>query len=134
MKTRSSRQSGFSLIEVMVAILITGMALPPLLMAFGQQSGGIAYLRDKSIAQWVASNKLEETRLLLARSQRLFKGKRSGSTEMADREWFWWMSSQATSVEDFYRVEVRIAESEQDEEQPMVTLVGFMAAKAVDEN
>ena len=34
--------------------------------ALYQQIDGTAYLRDKSIAQWVASNKLAESRILLS--------------------------------------------------------------------
>jgi general secretion pathway protein I len=131
---RLHRERGFTLVEVMVAVLIAGLALPPLLTAFARQSDGIEYLRRKSIAHWVAGNKLEETRLVLTRTQRLFRGRRSGSTEMAGQEWYWWMTSQETSVEDFYRVEVSIGESENAEEAPLVTLVGFMAAAGVDEN
>ena len=130
---RTSRARGFTLVEVMVAILIAGLALPPLLMAFASQSDGIAYLRQKSIANWVASNKMEEMRLVRTRTQRLFTGRRSGSTEMAGEEWFWWITSEQTTVDTFYRIEISIADSEEAEEEPLVTLVGFMTAQRVDE-
>ena len=62
------KNRGFTLIEVMVALMVIAIALPALLGALYRQVDGSAYLRAKSIAQWVASNKLTENRIQLARS------------------------------------------------------------------
>lgn len=127
MRIRSARGRGFTLIEVLVALIIAALLLPALLMSFGNQADGIAYLRDKSIAQWVASNKLEEARLEARHTGTVFAGKRDGMTEMAQREWHWWLVSEKTEVEDFYRLQVKVAAREQDEDAPLYTLVGFTA-------
>ncbi len=124
-----AEQRGFTLIEVMVSLIIAAFLLPALLMGFNQQADGIAYVRDKSVAQWVASNKLTEIRIEVARSGRLFQGERSGSTEMVTRDWYWWLETQATEVEDFHRVEVRVADKEDRGDEPLFTLVGFIAAE-----
>ena len=113
------------MIEVMVALMVIAIALPALLGAVYRQVEGTAHLRDKSIAQWVASNKLTETRIQQFRSGQVFQGTRSGVTEMADRDWYWWLESTATEVEDFYRIEVRVAAAEDRQQQPLYTLVGF---------
>jgi general secretion pathway protein I len=125
----SMKNRGFTLIEVMVALMVIAIALPALLGALYRQVDGSAYLREKSIAQWIASNKLTENRIQLARSGRLFSGTRSGVSEMAQRDWYWWLVSTKTEVEDFYRIEVRVAASEEDESTPLFTLVGFAYAR-----
>ena len=132
MMKSEQRQSGFTLVEVMVALIIVAFLLPALLMGFNQQADGIAYLRDKSVAQWVASNKLTEARIEVRRTGSLFQGKRSGSSEMLERDWYWWLESETTDVEDFYRIEVRVAASEADEDNPLFTLMGFVAASQTD--
>ena len=127
MSRSSPLQTGFTLIEVLVALLIAGFLLPALLTAFSSQADGLGYLREKSVAQWVAANKLTEARLELRRTRAVFEGKREGSVEMAEREWFWKMSSEKTQVEDFYRVQGEVAAGSEDS-SPLYTLVGFMAA------
>lgn len=121
-------ERGFTLIEVMVALMVIAIALPALLKALYQQVDGTAYLRDKSIAQWVASNKLTENRILLNRTDVLFRGERNGVQRMADRDWFWWSVSEPTPVEDFYRIEVVVAAAEDRRDTPLFTLVGYMYA------
>ena len=120
-----SAKSGFTLIEVMVALMVIAIALPALLGTVYRQVDGTAHLRDKSIAQWVAGNKLTETRIQQLRSGQVFQGTRSGVAEMADRDWYWWLESTATEVEDFYRIEVRVAAAEDRRRQPLYRLVGF---------
>ena len=122
------KSRGFTLVEVMVALAVVAIALPALLTVTLQQVDGMGYLRDKSIAQWVAGNKLAESRVQLARSNVLFKGTRSGVTTMAERDWYWWVQSTATEVEDFHRLEVRVAAAEDQQETPLYTLVGFVSA------
>jgi general secretion pathway protein I len=124
------KNRGFTLIEVMVALMVIAIALPALLGALYRQVDGSAYLREKSIAQWIASNKLTENRIQLARTGRLFSGTRSGVTEMAQRDWYWWLVSTKTEVEDFYRIEVRVAASEDAEFTPLFSLVGFAYASS----
>ena len=106
------------------------MALPALLMSLYQQVDSTAYLRDKSVAQWIASNKLSETRIQLSRNGTLFRGERSGTETMAGRDWFWRMISQETEVEDFHRLEIRVGLDDSGEEAPLFTLVGFILAKS----
>jgi len=117
---------GFTLVEVMVALAIVALALPALLVALSRQVDATGYLRDKSIAQMVASNKLTELRIVSRARQSVLQGRESGSSEMADREWYWWMDSQPTEVPEFYRVEIDIALEEDGAEQPLYTLVAFL--------
>ena len=123
----SSARHGFTLIEVMVALAVVAVALPALLFTLFQQIDGTEYLRDRTMANWVASNKLTELRLIVAKEQTLSLTEASGEADMADRTWYWWMRSQATQVPNFYRIEIRVAADQTDEDRPLQTLVAFIA-------
>ncbi len=127
MKARS-RDAGFTLIEVMVALTVVALALPALLFALSQQTDATGYLRDKSIAHAVGANKLAELRLLAEAQGDLMKGEDSGISQMAERDWYWWVSSTATEVAQFYRVEITVAGSEAARTTPLYTLTAFLAA------
>ncbi len=122
------RQPGFTLVEVMVALAVVALALPALLFALYQQVDGAGYLRDKSLAQVVANNKLVELRLLTVARSGLFSGVDSGVEELADRQWHWRLESSATQVQSFFRVEIEVREGEEGEGRPLYTLVSFMFA------
>lgn len=124
----NSAGRGFTLVEVMVALAVVAVALPALLMSLYQQVDSTAYLRDKSQAQMVAANKLTEMRLLSRARQSVLKGRDSGLASMGDREWYWWLESQPTAVDQFYRLEIRVAAGEDQREQPLHTLVAFLSA------
>jgi len=129
-----SKNGGFTLVEVMIAIVVVGLALPAVLAVFYTQADGAAYLRDKSVAQYVAANRLAETRLLQARNDTVFQGRRSGVTTLTGRDWYWWMESEPTEVEDFFRVEIRVARDEDRRQSPLATLVAFTAARGAGES
>lgn len=120
------RQPGFTLVEVMVALAVVALALPALMFALYQQVDGTGYLRDKSLAQLVANNKLVELRLLTTARSGLFSGVDSGVEELAGRQWHWRLSSSATQVQSFYRVEIAVREGEEESGLPLHTLVAFM--------
>jgi general secretion pathway protein I len=120
------RARGFTLVEVMVALAIVAITLPALLMALYQQVDHAAYLRDKTLAEMVAVNKLSEMRLVVASTRTLSAGKDSGVTPFVDREWHWWLETINTEVNNFFRVEIRVALSEERREQPLYMLSAFM--------
>lgn len=122
------RASGFTLVEVMVALAIVAIALPALLMSLYQQMDDTAYLRDKTMAQMVAANKLAEIRLVVASTRVLTAGKDGGLATMADRDWHWWVETKPTEAERFFRIEIRVALEEDQQEQPLYTLTGFMSS------
>lgn len=121
-------ERGFTLVEVMVALAVVAIALPALLVALSQHVDGTGYLRDKSLAQMVAANKLAELRILSRASQNLLRGEDSGVAPMAGREFNWWMDSQPTEAANFFRVEISVAAGEEQREQPLFTLVAFLSA------
>ncbi len=123
-----NRAKGFTLVEVMVALAVVAIALPALLVALYQQVDSTAYLRDKSMAHAVAANKLTELRLLSRARQGLFQGRDSGVAQMGDRDWYWWLASQPTEVEQFFRVEISVALDENSQDAPLFTLVAFLSA------
>lgn len=123
---RLAGQPGFTLVEVMVALAVVALALPALLFALHQQVDGTGYLRDRSLAQMVANNKLVELRLLTAARAGLFSGVDSGVEELAGRQWHWRLASSATQVQSFYRVEIAVREGEEENGLPLHTLVAFM--------
>jgi general secretion pathway protein I len=118
---------GFTLVEVMVALAVVALALPALLVSLNQEISGTAHLRDKSLAHAVAVNKLAELRLLGGAQGRLLQGRESGVASMAGRDWYWWVESQETAVEQFRRIEISVADSEDERDNSLYTLVAFFA-------
>ena len=122
------RCKGFTLVEVMVALAVVAIALPALMMSLSQQADSTAYLRDKSLAQIVAANRLSELRILSEARESLFVGKESGVVSMAQRDWYWWLESKPTDVAQFYRVEISVALDESEKDNPLQTLAAFLSA------
>ena len=119
--------SGFTLVEVMVALAVVAVALPALLLTLSQQIDGLRYLENRSQAQWVAANRLAELRLVLGASGTLQTGVVSGSEELADRSWFWWSEGTETQVPGFYRYEIIVSDQEDGRANPVHTLDGYLA-------
>jgi general secretion pathway protein I len=63
MARQAPRQRGFTLIEVLVALLIVAVAMSAAVRASGQMNQGNALLRDRSVALLAAQNSLAELRL-----------------------------------------------------------------------
>jgi general secretion pathway protein I len=95
-------------------------------MALYQQVDDAAYLRDKTLAEMVATNKLAEMRLVVASTRQLNAGKDAGVAPFADRDWHWWLETIPTEMANFYRIEVRVALEEERREQPLYLLSAFM--------
>ena len=120
------RQRGFTLLEVMVALVIVGTALPALLFQVMTTTDQVAYLRDKALAQWVAQNKMTELRLLRQLKGEILNGSDAGEMEMAQTQWGWKAKAEKTPLaENFKRIVVTVTRGK--EKEPLVTLEGIMS-------
>jgi general secretion pathway protein I len=105
MNRRARRSRGFTLIEVLVALAIVTVGMAALLSALSSSADSVSYQRDKTFAEWVALNRLEEVRLALQRPQ---KGKSDGDVELAGRKWKWSQEVLETEVKGILRVDVSV--------------------------
>ena len=124
---------GFTLIEVMVALAVVAIALPALLFLLFQQLDGAEYLRQRSVASWIAEDKLGELRLIVARQGALPEGEVTGETEVLDQDWSWWIDQEGTEVPGFIRVEINVARGINQDAAPLHTLVAFLAPERVND-
>ena len=86
MNKRHKINCGFTLIEILVALSIIAIALGALIKASGSHTNSAGYLKQKTLAHYVAMN---EIALLHAKHEWPDLGKIHKSTTMAEHEWFW---------------------------------------------
>jgi general secretion pathway protein I len=113
---------GFTLIEVIVAMIVIGLGMLGVIQAVSQTAGNSGYLRDKTIAHWIAMNRLTEIRL-----QKTAPGidKTSDEVEMAGRRWKWTMNVTQTPVETIRRIDISVRPAEAKEGASMASVTGF---------
>jgi general secretion pathway protein I len=116
-----AERSGFTLIEVLVALAIISTALLASLRVAGGGTNSVGELRARLLAGWVAENILAEQR---ARGVWLLPGMQRGLARQGGIEFAWREEVIATPNVLFRRVDVRVF-AMQDETHALVHLVGF---------
>lgn len=129
--SRRFGQQGFTLVEVMVALTVVSVTLPALLFLLSQQVDGTAYLRDRSVAQWVAADRVAEVRLAVAKQRRASTGVIAGESERAGRTWYWRSEIQETPVPGFMRLTVKVTSEEAEDDSLLYMLDAFLNAEVV---
>lgn len=94
---------GFTLIEVMIALAIVALSVGALLGTVTSSASNIIYLKEKTLAEWVALNRITEIRI---GQQMPDKGKRTGNAEMGGMRWQWEEEVIELPVKGMFRVEV----------------------------
>ena len=116
---------GFTLIEVMVALLIVSVSISALLVQIMGNVDNVGYLRDKTIAHWVALNQLELVYLENQKSNQVIDSERSGSEEMAGRTWYWQIKFEEIANEEFQKLAISVR-AEEDDESSLVRVMGVI--------
>ena len=97
---------GFTLVEVLVALVIIAMGLGALMTAVSGTARTSGYLRDKTLAQWIALNRLSEVRLNVTNKF----GQNTDAAELtyAGRKWHYDTRYFDTTITTMKRVVVRV--------------------------
>lgn len=103
---------GFTLIEVMIALGISGIALSSILLYVTELTDASAHIRDKTIARWIAEDRLAEVKLERRLSGRTLRGESSGRVTVAGTKWAWQVHSMPSPVQGLRRLEVSVNREE----------------------
>jgi general secretion pathway protein I len=120
--SHGKRRSGFTLVEVLVALAIASIALLASLRAAGQGTNNLEVLRARLFAGWVAENLLAEQR---ARGDWLPLGIQRGTGGQAGRVFVWREEVIATPNPSFRQVEVLVFAGP-DESHSLARITGFV--------
>lgn len=112
---------GFTLIEIMVAVTIIAISLTALLSTSGTQASSVTFLKQKTLAHWVAVNELEQIRIAKEFPD---LGDKKGSTKMANHEWFWLRTTKKTENKDAREVTFTVF-ADKGYEQNLTSLIGY---------
>lgn len=97
---------GFTLIEVLIAMLVVALGIGALLTTLASSADTVGRLRDKSFAQWIALNQISELHLS---GSRPVVGVTYGTADFAGTSWRWQQEITDPGVAGIVRVEVRVA-------------------------
>jgi len=117
--------AGLTLIEVLVALAIIGIAMTAVIKAASQNIRSTDYLQNKTIAMWVGQNILNEVRVGLLPITDVDNKK---TTLMLDRNWYSQIEAQETPNKRIKKIIVNVFthDNPREEEAPLVSLEGYL--------
>ncbi len=117
----TSNRAGFTLLEVLVALVVVAIAVAALARAGSQALDGQYQAEQRTLAMWVADHVLAEMRLDPPGSS----GRRQGTQSMGDRDWYWEALIQPAPGDAMLRVDVAVY-SQASRDAPILTQTGFL--------
>jgi general secretion pathway protein I len=118
------RLQGFTLLEVLIALAVLALAMGAVIKATSDYTSNQSYLRDRTLAMWVARNVLVEYQV---KGEWLSVGERKGTREMGNQEWRWLARISQTEEAELRRLDVEVYPVDSDDdENPVSVLSGFL--------
>ncbi len=114
---------GFSLIEVVIALAVLAIALSALIDSASNATANTVSLRDKTLAHWVAMNKMAEIRLT---GKWPDTGIKKSKEKLADREWEVESTISGTPEPSIRRIDVRVRQPGAPKDTSLTLLTGFI--------
>jgi general secretion pathway protein I len=122
----SRRNRGFTLVEVLVALVVVALGLTALMVAVNGTARTSGFLRDRSLAQWIALNRLSEVRLNVTK---FGQNTDTGELDFGNRKWHYDTRYFDTSIASMKRVVVRVYLGDaKTKGNPLVQAVGFLGS------
>jgi general secretion pathway protein I len=122
-RRRRSRIRGFTLIEVLAALVIVALGMLGVIQAVTQTARNGTYLREKTLAHWIAMNVITEQRLQPGPPR--VADETSDDVEFAGQRWRWTMKVTQTEVDSLRRMDVEVRPADRPDAQALVTVTGF---------
>lgn len=102
---RRARNQGFTLLEVLVAVVIVAIAMGALLSGFARYAEQAGYIRQRTLATWIAHNRMNELMLEPAWPD---TGTKEDDVEMAGAEWRYRIEVRNTDDPQLRRIDLRV--------------------------
>lgn len=102
----SDRQRGFTLLEVLVALMVVAVSLAAIASEMVQMIDAATTMQNRTYASWIAHNKITEMRLANVVPD---VSTSSGEVDYAGNEWAWRAVVSETGVANLYRVDVTVS-------------------------
>ena len=115
-------QSGFTLIEILVAMTIIAIGVSALVASAAASTSRADYLREREFGRWAASNELAELQSVPAWPD---VGTTNKEVEMGQFIWYVRTITQPVADEDLRRVDVQVRLDE-DADNYIYTVAGFV--------
>jgi general secretion pathway protein I len=122
---RATAMRGFTLIEVLAALVIVALGMLGAIEAVSQSARNGAYLREKTLAHWIAMNVITERRLQPSPPD---VAETNGAVEYAGAHWRWTMKVTQTEVKSLRRMDVSVRPESAPEGNALATVSGFYGA------
>ncbi len=114
--------AGFTLIEVLAALVIVALGMLGAIEAVTQNARNGTYLRDKTLAHWVAMNVITEQRLQQAAPP---VAESSDDVEFAGQRWHWTLKVSQTQVQSMRRLDVTVRPADAPDSTALASVAGF---------
>lgn len=123
---KDNRQSGFTLIEVLVALLIVSLGIVSVIQVTAKHVSNITEIEKRMLASWVASNHMTEIR----HDAKVNKIRGGGDTErvkLGGHEWRSRAKIEETDVEKVFLVTIEVADDSNIEKRVYATATSAVA-------
>lgn len=122
-RTAAARASGgFTLLEVLIALVVIAIPLMAIMESVTLNVSNMVYLRDRTMAHWVAMNAVAQQQLS---GQWPETGEYKDELTMAKKTWYSKVKVSSTGDQDIRRLDVEVR-ADKDSGKALETLVAYL--------
>lgn len=121
MNRKVTSNRGFTLIEVMVALVIAALAMAGISASISQMADAAITMQQRTYASWIGMNQVTQMRLANVIPE---VAESNGEVTYANQDWLWTATVSETGVENLFRVDVAVSLAASGER--IRTVTGFI--------